>query len=563
MNRKHIIAILSLAVLHIVFVLSTLGALGDAFFIHRVLMLFQFLPLIAIINSHKLSENKCLLFLAFAMCISTLYLVDDFQTGFYGAAVNYESGIVPRMRTSAHLMAYQGAGKLVFLDYHAEYFLEFVVVHFLSEVAGIDYILIYLSAVRVVAIVMWSILFVWASSRIRRPHRQIWYVILASLILMASQGYNYEVSFAPILFLTFYMILVAKRYTYGLMTCALLVAVATMLASFRETLLIALIFLIALFMIPLSGRIKSPRFRLTSVPPSFVFVLFVMACGRVFQFSSNYYVESYINRLLELIYSIQMALKEEMMFREEPLITVWGIGNPLDRMIALVSVISAISLLSLLAIISIRVLLRKRNFSPLSFAVLAVYVLSLAVPVSSYMAGRIVGVGTIRDFSAWTILARSMAPLVVLTITPHFTIGGETSTRMRKLLIVFAMIYLSLTMIFAPFWFLRGEVKSSYDILRVPGDSNETVVASNGAINFITSRITSKATIAVSPESRFFKLYYLLPLKYRIGEDRVILEVKGAREIANVYDNGRYVITLYPYTYLLLAEIQPDSQAGK
>ena len=537
--------------------LAALDPSGSPIIIERVLMLLQFAPLIITMCNRRLSRNRLLLFAAFAICINTLYIVSDFQDGVYAATVASNSGLMPRMRVSAQMMAYKDLGRLVYLDYHAEYFLEFLMVHFVSEVAGLNYVLAYMFIIRVFSIISWSVLFLWASNIMTKthPHRQLWLLLLALSILLANQGYNAEVSFGPLLLLTLYLILVSRPLSKEFTLSALMVVMATLLASFRETLIFASICLVAVLISRVMGRIR-PSSSLTRAP-SLILVLLVLFLGRVFQFSSYFYIESYINKLLALGKAFQNALSEGFVLKGQPLVTVTSIVNPIDRSLALISVVSSLSFMFFLVILSLRHLLRGRNFDALSFSILFVQVLALGIPVSGYVPLIIAGSGSMLDFSSSTVLARSLAPLVVLTITSyHLRNKNRKNARikMTKYLTFLGLIYLSFSIAFAPFWFIREEVKSSYDMVHIVGDRNEYVVTSTGTYNFITSDLTQSEKITISPSGlprviHFFLLYYGLPLEYRLGKDRVILtKTPMGVPRGGIYDNGRYTLA-FCYSY--------------
>lgn len=124
---------------------------------------------------------------------------------------------------------------------------------------------------------------------------------------------------------------------------------------------------------------------------------------------------------------------------------------------------------------------------------------------------------------------------------------------MKKLLTFFVMIFCCLSIVFAPFWFLRGEVKSSYDMIHVIGDNNEAVVTGTAIYYFSIDHVMQAETIVISrtqtPTTHFFLISYLLPLKYKMGEERVIItDIPTGAQLADIYDNGMYTASFY-YSY--------------
>lgn len=526
-----------------------------AVLIERALMLLQFAPLLVIIITRRLSKNRLLLFLSFAICVNTLYVVSDFQTGFYAAMVNHESGLVPRMRTSAHLMGYKELGRIVILDYHAEYFLEFISAHFVSEVTGMNYILSYAIIMRSLSIMFWSVLFVWAHKSLNKKHfhQPLWGLFLAFGILIANQGYNFEVGFAPILLLLWYMAVCTKE-SHRMIICSLLITFAIILASFRQTLLLSIVCLFGILGELVMAKIKPSN--LSARKSLLTLTFFLLSIARTVQFSSNY-VEDYTNKLLSIVDSVIIALRGEGMSRE-PLITLRGIGSPVDQGMALISVISAVGTMALLSVLSLKFLLIRNRKNAFSSSIPATYILMFAIPLASYSTLIVAGAGGMRDYSSSTVLARSLAPLVILTMINHFMQNkhrnqesGRVQTPIMKLMTLSLMVYLSISVSFAPFLFLRGNVKTSYDMNRVAGDNNENVVTATGVFCFILSHSSRSDPVVVNPSREpattyFFHIYYSLPLKYRLGENNVVFTKNPTgRPLADVYDNGIYITTYY------------------
>ena len=104
-------------------------------------------------------------------------------------------------------------------------------------------------------------------------------------------------------------------------------------------------------------------------------------------------------------------------------------------------------------------------------------------------------------------------------------------------------VYLSLTLIFAPFIFARKEAKSSYDMLRVSGDYSEYAMCGNHMYEFAISYIPPESRIRIlSPATGFLQHRYLLLLYYRTGK---LIET-GAMNItleSKIYDNRLFTIS--------------------
>jgi len=451
------------------------------------------------------------------------------------------------------MMAYKDLGRIVTLDYHAEYFLELVTVHFVSEITGLNYMLVYTFIIRIGSIMVWSVLFLWACNSLSKAHsqRHLWLLLLALSMLIAVQGYNSEAGFAPLLLLTWYLIVLAKPRSYELVMCNLIISIGIIFASFRETLIVASICLLAVLISWVARRVN-PSSSLAKTS-SIIFPLLLLFLGRVFQFSSHYYLKSYTNRFFALVNSIQTALRGEWTSGGGLLVTVRSIGNPIDQVISLVSVASAISFMGFLVILSLRYILRERNRDAFFFSIPISYVLALSIPIASYSVLIIAGVGGIGDYVSATSLARSLAPLVTLTAITYFIRNkrnNQLTTSITRLLKFLAVISLSISIVFAPFLFRRAVVKSTYDMVQIAEDNNELVMMSTGVYYFMVSHVTQNETIVIgrahTPATSFFLLVYLLPLKYQLGEDRVTT-AKTPLDVplADIYDNAMYSVTFY------------------
>lgn len=565
MSQKYIAVITLSALLHLTFIalsydaslLSSFGYIIDPIVMERMVMFLQFVPLVMIISIRRLFRNKLLLFLGFAICISTIYIVNDFHDGIYAATINYNLGLMPRMRLSAQMMVYKDLGRLNPLDYHAEYFLEFVLVFFISEVTGLNYILVYTFAIRMFLIIAWSVLFVWTTNLLSKSkeHHKLWILLLACSMLLAVEGYNFEVSFAPLLLLMLYLIVVGKSQSRRFSACALMVAAAVLLASFREVLLGAAITALTLSISAIMANIKpssSPARK-----PHLILALLVLFFGRIFEFSSLSYVESYISRLTVFVNSIKTALSNNLIPRRELLTTLSSIPNPIDQATAYISVVGAVGILTLLAILSLLYLAREHHRDAFFFSVAIAFILAMAIPLASYATIIFTGFATIRDYSSFTVLARSLAPIVTLTIFTYFIQKKSINSmgkRVTKLLKFLALVLLSFSIMFGPFLFLRGEVKSSYDMVNAKADNNLAFMTGTSIYHFIVGYTAGPEAVSIThnpnnPRSQlmnFFFIYYSLPLEYKLGNDRVeVTETPKGIQLGEIYDNGIYAITSY------------------
>lgn len=533
--------------------LSGFANFVDPVVVLRILMLFQFLPLLLVMYSKTLSRSRSLLFLTFAICISTLYVVGDFGLGFYGAAVDYQTGLFPRMRGPTTLMAYRDSGRLVFIDYHAQYFLEFVCVHFLSEITGLNYIFTYVFIIRALAITIWSFLFVWSSTLVRERGHRAWMLLLASSIILANQGYNDEMSFGPVLLLFFYLVAV-KQQSRSFTLLAILAVSGTLFASFRETLLLGIISVMTLC-ITMWNKIRSkgvqPEFSAARTPVSVMVLILVFA--RTFLLTSQEYVGEYASRVFLIIDHLWAMLNGSWTLKQPLLVTFERIHNPIDTYIALLSAVFAVSLLIFIAILACSLIL-KRRFDPFSSAIFIAFIVALSIPVGAYLTQKFTGYAAIYDYMTATYFPRSLAPLVVLAMMSHSPKIKRRYFRAKKTLLMLVTVYLSLTMIFAPFIFSRKEVKSSYDMLRVFGDTSEYVILGNSEYEFVLSSLPNQSRIVIlSPPAGFIQHFLGLPLSYKTGK-QISSAQTGATApfLANrIFDNSLFTTWAYGDSILL------------
>jgi hypothetical protein len=551
MNYKKLCIVAVLFVLHTFFIVLSYDAdllfglrfIGQPIVIHRMLMLLQFIPLIIVLSKHAWIRSKPLVFLAFSVCVSTLFVVNDFSSGFYGNICG-DGVILPRMRASAHLMAYEDAGRMVFLDPHGEYFLEYVIVHFLSEITGLNYVLAYAVPVRLLLIVVWALMFTVMYSNTRA-------LLIAATFLIANQGYNYEVSLAPLTLITSFLLLSKERRQSNIIG-AMLMALATLFASFRETLVLTILSVVAILVL---GFMYLSRGRAYKVQPQPFVLIAVLGLVRVLIFSTTYYFESYVNAFFSLIRSIQQALIGGLTVEKGVLSTVLAIKNPVDLVIDATAAVCTISLLTGLALLAVLYPLHNRQGIPLMVATLMGYVLCYGMPVAQYGVNLMLGYDV--DFGSSTTLARSLAPLAVIALTqyPTNTRGGvEKGDRLKTAAIVLSIL-LSIVIIFAPLTFMaRGEVKSAYDVARIKGDPSELNQLGNELYQFIITNRVDGTLVVLDPFNRFLQLYYQLPLNY-VTNGKCQVGNAASLSMNTIYSNGVFTALFSPGSIFLKGSV--------
>jgi hypothetical protein len=559
MNYKKLYIVAVLFVLHTFFIVLSYDAdllFGLRFIIqpiviHRMLMLLQFIPLIIILSKHAWIRSKPLVFLAFSVCVSTLFVVNDFSSGFYGNICD-DGVILPRMRASAHLMAYEDAGRMVFLDPHGEYFLEYVIVHFLSEITGLNYVLAYAVPVRLLLIVVWALMFtVMYSNTLSKNSSSISLLLIAATFLIANQGYNYEMSLAPLTLITSFLLLSKERRQSNIIG-AMLMALATLFASFRETLVLTILLVVAILVLGFMYLSRGRAYKVQSQP--FVLIA-VLGLARVLIFSTTYYFESYVNAFFSLIRSIQQALTGGLTVEKGVLSTVLAIKNPVDLVIDATAAVCMISLLTGLALLAVLYPLYNRQGIPLMVATLMGYVLCYGIPVTQYGVNLMLGYGV--DFGSSTTLARSLAPLAVIALTqyPTNTRGGvEKGDRLKTAAIVLSIL-LSIVIVFAPLTFMaRGEVKSAYDVTRIKGDPSELNQLGNELYQFIITNRVDGTLVVLDPFNRFLQLYYQLPLNY-VTNGKCQVGNAASSSMNTIYSNGVFTALFSPGSIFLKGSV--------
>lgn len=530
--------------------LGAVARFADPILVERAFMFLQFIPLILVIGLRTFSKSVGFHFIAFAICVSTLCIVSDFNTGFYGSTLISSSNIVPRMRTSAQMLAYRDAGRIVSLDFHADYPLEFLVVHFLSEVTGQNYILAYFVTVRLLSVILWSGLYVMARRTLGDEHRPIWSTLIAISILLANQGYNYETSFAPIMLLLFFLLVNRASFKREHSVSVIFLILGVLASSFRETLLLASISFVAIVIFPLFRKSSGQGHALALSNRSYlVLVTSAILCAlRVFVSGSISYFETYEKWFTSLLSSVLVAFNGDFSSRSGVLETVESIRHPLDKGIALGSAISALAILGLIVLLSMLLLCKARFLktesclSRLSVGVLITYLFMFLIFISAYAVLKIVGSGPLRDFSSATILARSSAPLAVLTIIPCFAKKEYMRLSARSLMLLLELA-LFIILILSPFLFLRAETKSAFDMTKVPRDQNEIFVLSTSVYNFTVTRASAEATININQTASYLQNYYYLLFGYRNGEIPSF-GISPSKTSTKVFDNGLFTVKI-------------------
>jgi hypothetical protein len=292
--------------------------------------------------------------------------------------------------------------------------------------------------------------------------------------------------------------------------------------------------IIALLLIILKRSGTSTNPRSFSTGAFFNILLLIFSFTRTFFLTSEGYAESYASYSFRLWGSVVKLFGGSIPFQE----------NPLDRGIASLSFVFAVGFLIFVAILSARFVV-KRNFDPFSSAISLVFIITLAVPVSAYVVLKTQESGPLHDFGSATALARSMAPLVIIMMAPHFRNIGRINFPFKRLFLALVVIGLSLIVLFAPFIFLRGDVKSVYDMRQIAGDASEYTILGNHVYEFVISHrpIESKIRISSSATVSFLRLYEFLPLQYRTG-GRVEIGYVNMTLESRTYDSGMFTVSI-------------------
>jgi len=555
-----IIVVLSLA--HIAFLilaynaeaLSTLSAIGDVVIISRILILLQFIPLVIILVSREKIANTPLLFLAFAIGINTMCTMNDFYSGFYGALIDHETGIVPRMRTSVHMMAYRDTGHLAILDYHAEFFHEFILVHILSEITNLDYIFTYFFAIRILYITLYSAIFVMFCNVVKKHTDEIGHVfslILVASMFMASGGeYNYEISFGKVLLAAFLCCFIVKYQKSAALTIiGLLLTVGIILASFRDTFLLLLMSIVGLCAY-IGGQITHHK---SLISLKLLVLLMVIILARVLEFSTLAYPGVYVITFINFITNLKNALLEEPTVRENPvLFATLPKGSQTDIVLALLSSYSVAMLLTILAIMSLLSLYsmaqHKRTSThnnPFFYGILVSFLSMFIIMGARHII--LLKTGVPYDRVASLSFPATLAPAATLVIDMCLK-SQNISRRVGSNIIIrrALLLLLSIIILFVPLsYYTVADVKISSDVLRVSGvrvDRNEYMVFSNSVYLFVNSYVQSEASVAVDP---YMEYYHFKPLQYTLGKDhnsQVFLRKSIPAEGIHVFNNGVYTI---------------------
>jgi hypothetical protein len=248
-------------------------------------------------------------------------------------------------------------------------------------------------------------------------------------------------------------------------------------------------------------------------------MVLTLVSARTFLLTSQGYLGGYAIRVFQIIDRLWAILNGSWTLKQPLLVTFGRIHNPLDTSIALMSTGTALSLLALMAIVA-GILVLRRRFDRFSTAIFMAFIVSLSIPVSAYLTQKLTGYAAIYDYMTATFFSRSLAPLIVLAMISYSQEIIRRRFRAKRLLFMLITVYLSLTLIFAPFIFSRKEVKSSYDMVRVFGDTSEYVMLGNSEYEFVVSRLPVQSRIVVLSSVHGYLQHFLgLPLHYKTGKE--------------------------------------------
>lgn len=572
MNKYTILALI-ITIIYLFFVMLSYNAnilrfflflIIDIKFLHRLLLVvqFTFLPLILLLNQRR---YKFLLPLAYAISINAVLIVDDFYSGFYGAYVDQSSHIVPRMRASAHLMAYKSTGHIVVLDYHGEYFLEFLIVFVLSELLNINYISIYWFVMRLLYTVLGTVLCIMLIDKLKAhtsPHFYIWLLLTVSSIYIAiNRGYNYEMYFSTPLFVLLFLLSLNDKYTQikSTLICAFLLIFGIVMACFRHVLVLALTGFVGILMYLYFKLHLRTR---PTIGLSYCFLLVLIPLTRVLilAFSTRYF-EEYMNAFISLLSLLKNMIFANVQFEKNPIIIVTIPQEYIvDKILALLTLCSftVIAIVTLILAFVCLIVTFKRSIpimNPLPSAILLVYVLLwMLIIIPRHILER-AGLLVSYDRFATISLVAPLFPLVTLVSVRIFTYSSKLfkkllnvfTNNMCRIITITMLLCLSLSSIFIPLYLLApSNVKFSYDMYETRRDLNRIVIRMNKLYLFITSYTPCVQNVSlILPPS--IGIYYELPLKYFFKECKVYIKynVHGITWYYSshnvVFNNGMYV----------------------
>lgn len=580
---KHIILMLVITIMHLIFVILSYNAntiyissssIIDMRLLHRLLLVsqFTFLPVILLLN-----QRRCgfLLPLAYAIGINAVLIVDDFYSGFYGAYVDQSSNIVPRMRASAYLMAYRSTGRIVTLDYHGEYFLEFLIVFVLSELLNINYISVYWFIMRTLYIAFGTVLYTILVGKLKAylpPYLHLWVLLVTSSIYIAiNRGYNYEMYFSIPLFILLFLLSLNDMYSRirPTLICVLLLILGIAMACFRHVLVLALIGLAGMFMyLYLKSRLEIKL--ITGLPYCLLLVLIPLVRMLILTFSTRY-LEGYINAFIDLLSLLKDIIFTNVQFEKNPIVIVtMPQGYIVDRILALLASCSfMVTAMVILILAFVCLVIALKRLIPimnlLLYGILLVYILLwMLIIIPRHVLER-TGLLPSYDRFATISLVMPLFPLITLVSAGIFTYSSKLFKKLlnvftnntRKITAITMLFCLSLSSIFIPLYLLApSNVKFSYDMYKVEEDLNRIVIRTNKLYLFITSYTPFKQNVILTlPLS--ISIYYQLPLKYFLKECKIYVEydINDISWYSNhdvVFNNGMYVTITNTHIYVIM-----------
>jgi len=511
-----------------------------ALVIHRTLIVVQFtiIILVILISTYYKLNDKFLLGMSIATAINSIFTLDDFLSGFYGASLDSSSGIVPRMRTSAHMMAYNDLGHIVILDYHAEYFLEFLTVHVLSQILNVNYIIVYIFIIKFMVILLWTTLFILIYRRTYeniRPYSfadSVAILIVASSILMGSvTSYNSEQESLGSLLSILLLLLLLQKRTLNTKIPLFLILFGVLFTSFLEISVLALMFLIAICIKFVSIR----KFKETTY-----IVLLVLLLSRIFQITNLVYVDRYLNSLFNIIYSFIRAVTERVIETEQIFPRI-GTPNPVDKVYSSFTVYSYLSVLILLAFLSITCIYKlSRQKNALHVSILVTYLFLFSLTVITYPLSK-AGFNIPSDMSSMRVTFLFLLPLVSMLVAKRFS---ELANLLHKKRVksVF-MVIVIVILILAPQYIHLGDVKSVYDMIRVKENVDKDIIFSNNLYHFVTTYIMKGSKI-FSSHDYIIDLYYSLPINYKLKTGLVGYQINETQLYDISFNNGVYKVLI-------------------
>jgi hypothetical protein len=472
-------------------------------------------------------------------------MLDDLSSGFYGALLDYKSGIVPRMRISAHIKVYNDTGHLIALDPHGEFPLEYLTAFFIAKISNINYILVYWYIIRLVNITLWLTLFLITYKYLKSQGAScIWQLVNICTLLMSSQtGYNYEVGLAMPFFLLLFLIGTKRGKTSSI--SALLIAAGIVMTSFNMgTVDLALVSLVGLSLYGISKFILHQfkpieEMQCISTP---IYALLILALTRIVIITTISYFGGYLTTFLSIINSFIRVMLEGPEFVRNPLVPFSRMPKePVDTLLAYMSSYSFGGTFVTLLLLSVGGLYvswrRKFLLRPFNLGILGAYIATSLLAGVTYVLWK---AGIVIDYVSLMSFTRSLTSLVVLS-TFSILIDAQLNYKIPKILRVGILVFTIFMALFTPLGLTASSsVKSVYDMLRVKGNYNEMIIKANNGYRFTVPRTIAGAEVAIDQS---MKLYYMLVAKYDLGARFVgVLNGLTGDSVFRVFDNGMYVV---------------------